>query len=107
MRRLSFLFFALCLATLAVPDAGSAHEGHKVAAEGTGVVNSVNIAKRSINVSHTPIRALKWPAMTMDFPVDPEVDLSKVKPGMKIRFELVNTESGDIEIHELQPLGGN
>jgi Cu(I)/Ag(I) efflux system protein CusF len=106
MHRLLSQFFAFCLFTASVPGPVLAHEGHKVAAEGTGVVNSIDVAKHSINVSHAPIRALKWPSMTMDFPVDPEVDLSNVKPGMKINFELVNTETGEIEIHELHPVAG-
>src|SRR5690242_4837589 len=65
------------------------HEGHAAAAEGSGTVNSVDIEKHKINISHAPIRALHWPSMTMDFPVSAEVDLSQVKQGSRVNFTLI------------------
>lgn len=57
-------------------------------AAATGVVNAVDAAKRSVNVTHQPIKALGWPSMTMDFPVAPSVDLKGLKAGDKIGFQL-------------------
>lgn len=57
-------------------------------AAATGVVNAVDGAKRSVNVTHQPIKALGWPSMTMDFPVAPSVDLKRLRAGDKIGFHL-------------------
>lgn len=56
--------------------------------QGTGKINSVDAAKHTINVSHNPIAALSWPAMTMEFPVDTGVDLSAFKAGDSVAFTL-------------------
>lgn len=88
------------------PGVIQVHEGHAAAAEGSGTVNSVDAEKHKINISHAPIRALHWPSMTMDFPVSPEVDLSQVRQGAKVRFKLVRAESGTLEIHSIQPAAG-
>jgi len=50
-------------------DSGHAH------AQGTGTVNAVDAAAHKVNVSHAPIPAIGFPAMTMDFAVAPSVDL--------------------------------
>ena len=55
---------------------------------GTGTVKKVDQAKRTVNLSHEPIPAVSWPAMTMDFAVAPEVDLSALKAGQKIEFKM-------------------
>src|SRR5262249_25944312 len=65
------------------------HEGHAGAAQASGVVNTIDAAHRKVNVSHGSIKQLGWPAMTMDFPVSADVDLTTVKPGMKVNFTLV------------------
>jgi Cu(I)/Ag(I) efflux system periplasmic protein CusF len=80
------------------PPAGTAlylvHEGHAGAAQGSGVVNSVDAAQRKVNLSHGSIKQLGWPAMTMDFPVSTDVDISTLKPGMEINFTLVRGNGG-------------
>src|SRR5262245_66616285 len=70
------------------------HEGHAGAAQASGVVNTIDAAHRKVNVSHGSIRQLGWPAMTMDFPVSADVDLTTVKPGMKVNFTLVKGSGG-------------
>ena len=70
------------------------HEGHAGAAHASGVVNTIDATQRKVNVSHTSIKQLGWPAMTMDFPVSPDVDLTRVKPGMKVNFTLVKGSGG-------------
>lgn len=58
---------------------------------GTGTVNTVMNAARKINVTHEPIAALSWPAMTMDFEVADNVKLDHVKAGDRIHFSLKKT----------------
>jgi len=55
---------------------------------GVGVIKNVKVAEHQLTISHQPIRALQWPAMTMDFSVVKEIDLSQLKPGNTIQFHL-------------------
>jgi Cu(I)/Ag(I) efflux system periplasmic protein CusF len=58
------------------------------AVSATGTIKKVDQAKRTVNLSHGPIPAVNWPAMTMDFAVAPEVDLSALKPGQQVEFKM-------------------
>ncbi|MEO5344879.1 MAG: copper-binding protein [Magnetococcus sp. YQC-9] len=55
---------------------------------GEGRLNTVDATKRVVNIDHGPIAALKWPAMTMDFQVTPNVDLKSLQPGKPVKFTL-------------------
>lgn len=57
-------------------------------AEAAGIINSVDAAAGKVNVTHEPVAALGWPAMTMDLPVTRRVDLSRVKAGDKVKLML-------------------
>lgn len=82
-----------------------AHEGHEDA-HAIGTVTAVNIAQRKLGVSHEPISALGWPAMTMEFAVAPAVDLNAVKPGARVNFTLEKGADGMYVIQSVQPAGG-
>ena len=82
-----------------------AHAGHNDA-HGTGTVNSIDSAQHKVNVSHNPIPEIGWPAMTMDFPVAPSVDLRAVKPGTRVNFTIERDEGGMYEIRAISPAGG-
>ena len=69
------------------------------------VVNAVDPAKRTMNVSHEPIPAIGWPAMTMDFAVAPSVDLTAVKPGSRVNIAIEKGKNGIYEVHGVQPAG--
>lgn len=60
-----------------------------------GKLNSVNMNKHKVNISHGPIQALSWPPMRMDFSVQKGVSLSKLMPGQKVSFSLM--KSGEYE----------
>jgi Cu/Ag efflux protein CusF len=81
-----------------------AHEGHRGATQANGTVNAVDAAEHRVNLSHGSIKALGWPAMTMDFPVDPDVDLSVVKPGMRVNFTLVRRSDGQYQVDTIRPV---
>lgn len=81
------------------------HDGH-THAQGTGTVNSVDAAGHKLNVSHDPIPAIGFPAMTMDFAVAPSVNLSAVKPGSRINFTVEQGAGGMYEIKSISPAGG-
>lgn len=83
-------------------SASHAHHG-EVAAEhkatmGKGIVHSVNLENRKINLSHEPIPALKWPEMTMDIDVAEGVDLTALTPDQKIQFHI---ELGEDKVYRI------
>ena len=82
-----------------------AHSGH-AHAQGTGTVNSIDVAARKVNVSHGPIPTIGRPAMTVDFAVAPAVDLRAVKPGTRINFTIERGEGGMYVIQSIKPAGG-
>src|SRR5262249_2402950 len=69
-----------------MPGMGDAKK--ETTASATGTITAINAADREITFNHGPISEIKWPAMKMEFPVGPSVDLSKVKVGDKVRFTL-------------------
>jgi Cu/Ag efflux protein CusF len=83
-----------------------AHAGHNDA-HGTGTVNSVDPAQHKVNLSHNPIPEIGWPAMTMDFPVAPSVDLKGIKPGTRVNFTIEQGQGGMYEIKAIAPAGGS
>ena len=83
-----------------------AHAGHNDA-HGTGTVNSVDPAQHKVNLSHSPIPEIGWPAMTMDFPVAASVDLKAIKPGTRVNFTIEKGQGGMYEIKAITPAGGS
>jgi Cu(I)/Ag(I) efflux system membrane fusion protein len=83
-------------------------EGQRQAIFGTGIVEAVDSETRRIRVSHGPIEALGWTAMTMEFDVLPGVNLDAIIIGQSIHFSLVQSEVGDYVIniiHQPEPAG--
>jgi Cu(I)/Ag(I) efflux system periplasmic protein CusF len=62
--------------------------------------------RRKVNMSHQPLPALGWPAMTMDFDVAPSVDLSRIKPGSRVNFSLEKDKGGMYQIQSIEPANG-
>ncbi|SRR6266851_3563636 len=69
----------------------------------TATVNKIDAAQHKVNLSHDPIQAIGWPAMTMDFPVAPSVDLATVKPGSRVTFTMSKDRAGTYQIEAIQP----
>jgi Cu/Ag efflux protein CusF len=109
------------VSTTRVAMAGAGHEGSRLSqapaahvqpvhdgnndAHASGTVNSVDAAQHKINLSHNPIPAIGWPAMTMDFPVAPSVDLNRIKPGSRVNFSLEKDNGGMYRIQSVEPAG--
>ncbi|MBF0093509.1 MAG: copper-binding protein [Alphaproteobacteria bacterium] len=74
-------------------------------APATGSVNAVDAAKGVVNLTHDPIPALGWPAMTMDFGVAGTVDLTKVRKGAKVSFTVSKGPDGIFRITDIKPEG--
>lgn len=83
-----------------------AADHHEAAAsnliQATGKVNAVEGDK--INITHDPIKALGWPKMKMEFPVEKGTDLSGIKAGDAITFALkpVGEDYNVVEVKKAQ-----
>ena len=56
------------------------------------VVRGVDPAALQVTLEHEPIDELDWPAMTMNFDVDPALSLDSLAAGQSIHFSMVETE---------------
>ncbi|KAA9133157.1 efflux RND transporter periplasmic adaptor subunit [Marinihelvus fidelis] len=65
-----------------------------VKAFGNGWIEEIKAAEGRMRISHGPIDALGWPAMNMEFGVDPAVDLANLEVGQDIRFQIEQISSG-------------
>lgn len=72
-------------------------------AEGKGVIKKIDAKKSTITLAHGPIAALKWPAMTMTFPVQSADLLKGLTLGAGVHFVLVSHD-GHPMISEIHPL---
>ncbi len=68
-----------------------------------GVINTIEQASRTLNVTHEPIPELNWPTMTMDFPAAKGVKLEGLKPDGKARFRIREGKDGRYEIDAIHP----
>jgi len=57
----------------------------------------------SVGISHHAIPALKWPAMTMNFSLPPEICANSLPAGTPVAFTFVKTESA-YQLQTLTPL---
>lgn len=70
---------------------------------GTGVINSVNLKKAQVNITHEAIASLDWPAMTMNFKMRDKHALSTLQAGEKVEFELSEQPKGHYVITKIAP----
>lgn len=66
---------------------GSSHQKEEFSV-GSGIINSINKSKRTINISHREIPSLKWPKMTMDIAASDDIDFGSLKEGQSIKFKI-------------------
>lgn len=105
------LILMIALMTLAVPavaeetakPAIQAPEPDAALPQATGKINSMDMTKNTVNITHEAIPAIKWPAMTMDFPVAKDVTLSGFKAGDAVTFQLKQTGNDEYTIVSLKP----
>ena len=71
-------------------------------ASASGTVEAVDAVAGKITISHGPVEALKWPAMTMGFNATPE-QVASVQAGQKVQFEF-ETQGMDATITQITPV---
>ncbi|MCT4716161.1 efflux RND transporter periplasmic adaptor subunit [Enterobacteriaceae bacterium H18W14] len=72
--------------------------------QGEGVVKSVG--DEAVTLSHKPIPALNWGAMTMDFALQSPADAQSVKVGDEVMFSFTLDEEEGAVITHLMPMAG-
>jgi len=65
-----------------------ATDGSSKVFSGSGVIQEINADENTVKLQHKAIDALGWPAMTMDFSVMGDVDLSKLSVNEGVMFQL-------------------
>jgi Cu(I)/Ag(I) efflux system membrane fusion protein len=72
---------------------------------GRGTVRAVDAAAARVELDHGPIPSMKWPAMQMGFAVEDKAQLSKIKPGDTVEFEVrpEPNKAGDYVINRISP----
>lgn len=70
-----------------------------------GKINSVNPDAGTVNITHGPIKALAWPGMTMNFPVQDKSMLNGLKAGEIVDFDLAKDSAGRYAITRITPIG--
>ena len=78
----------------AAPDGAAADGAQAAAASAVGVVQQVKPEEGKVKISHEPIAALGWPAMTMTFRVKDKAVLEGIAAGDKVRFDLEKGATG-------------
>lgn len=71
-------------------------------ASATGIVKVADAGAGKITISHGPVAALNWPAMTMAFKATP-AQLAAVRVGQKVDFEFVS-KGMDGTLTSIKPL---
>lgn len=81
-----------------------AAETGKTTGQGDGVVRAVDADEHRIMITHGPVAGpLEMSPMTMAFRVAPNVDLSSLSKGMKIKFTISRDAKGLYIIESVQP----
>ncbi|WP_040308375.1 copper-binding protein [Asticcacaulis biprosthecium] len=75
---------------------GMAMEADAKTGSGTGTITEIDKTAGTVTISHEPIPAVGWPAMTMAFKAGPEI-LSNAKVGQSISFD-VSVKGSDTEV---------
>ena len=70
------------------PAPASPPPGASATHAGRGKVTEVDAAKGRVEIDHEPIASMKWPRMQMGFTVKDKAQLSGLKPGAIVEFEM-------------------
>jgi Cu(I)/Ag(I) efflux system membrane fusion protein len=74
----------------------------------SATINSVMPSHKMINIDHGEIDDWGWPSMTMDFTVDDDIDITKLKAGMSLHLQITKLDTGDYlvtTIHIVDEMG--
>jgi Cu(I)/Ag(I) efflux system membrane fusion protein len=69
------------------------------------IINEVDSDRRTLNVTHSPIKAWGWPEMTMDFNVSKNIEMSALEPGLEVELEIRKEADGSYTITRIDGPG--
>lgn len=87
------------LSATAPADAGKTDSAPPTVSS-TAVVKDIDTAKGTVTLSHGPIAAMQWPAMTMTFKLRDPKAAQTLKPGANVTFDLKRQPEGNEYIVE-------
>jgi Cu(I)/Ag(I) efflux system protein CusF len=77
-------------------------QAQKAVGEATGTIKAVDADERQLLITHGPITGgVQMPGMTMAFRVAPNVELSGLKAGAKVKFSVARDEKGLYVIEDI------
>ena len=76
-----------------------------VDAVGSGTIHAVMTDDGKVSISHDPIAALGWPAMTMDLPIATTVDPDAIPLDAPVEFDLMQGDGAMYVITAVRPIG--
>lgn len=71
--------------------------------EADGTINRVDAAARMANITHGPLLDIGMPGMTMDFRLDPGIDLQDLSVGETVRLKIRQEEDFSLTVLDIQP----
>ena len=74
---------------------------------GMGSIQSIDQSKKLITLDHQPMPALNMPAMSMEFQVSPDVDLTKFNVDQEIDFMVIVQDGNKYVITKINPVEEN
>ena len=77
------------------PAPASPPPGASATHAGRGKVTEVDAARGRIEIDHEPIASMKWPRMQMGFTVKDKAQLSGLKSGATVEFEMRGAPDND------------
>ena len=86
MNRYAWTWLTLLLLAWVPATAIAAEEPKPIVSVGT--LNSLDANTGTVNISHEPVPAIGWPAMTMDFRVADVGQLKNLKSGDRVKFTI-------------------
>jgi len=89
--------------TLPEPARSDPAHADRVRADGVGLLHKIDAESRVVNLTHEPIAAVGWPAMTMEFQVEPGVVLEGYVAGDRVRFTMEEREDYQYVLVALEP----
>ncbi len=69
---------------------------------GHGTIKAIDLEKRQLTITHDAIKAIDWPAMTMAFTTTEKLDISQLKAGEVINFQLEKNKANQMIIIHIE-----
>ena len=63
-----------------------------------GEITAINPDLGVLTINHQPVNAWNWPAMTMDFKVDPKISINNLIIGQQLQFEIQQTANNQYQV---------